>query len=91
MMINFKCVINTSIYQKCIPPIQNLLVNISLISFISTVCERIEHGGDQTLHDGDDGAGLAAQLRAHVRGDVNETLRHIIEANVCGTHVDGAL
>lgn len=58
-------------------PIQNLLINISLISFILTVYEQIEHGGDQTVHGGDDGAGLA-----HVRGDVNETLRHVIEANV---------
>lgn len=45
------------------PPIQNLLINISLISFILTVYERMEHGGDQTVHGGDDGA-----------GDVNETL-----------------
>lgn len=36
----------------------------------------------QTVHGGDDGAGLAAQLNAHVRGDVNETLRHVIEANL---------
>lgn len=47
---------------------------------LQTVYERIEHRWDQTVHGGDDGAGLAAQLKARVRGDVNETARHVIEA-----------